>query len=121
MNETHTFQYLACERLDAYRLAIEFHRELVPLARSRELYALRDQMLRAAESVVLNIAEGAGRVSPADKRRFYAIAAGSAMECGACLDLLRNRNAITPAGDQTRRALVIRRMNILARLAGPPR
>jgi hypothetical protein len=37
---------------EAYRLALEFHKSLVPLARGRELYALRDQLLRAAESVV---------------------------------------------------------------------
>jgi len=121
MNETQTIQYLHCERLDAYRVALELHRALVPIARGRELYSLRDQMLRAAESVVLNIAEGAGRVSPADKRRHYAIAAGSAMEVGACLDLLRNRDAITQSAYHPRRALVIRTMRILARLAGPPR
>ena len=34
-----------------------------------------------------NIAEGAGRVSPADKRRHYAIARGSALECSAVLDV----------------------------------
>ena len=48
---------LPCERLDAYHLAVEFHRNIVPLARARGLASLRDQLLRAAESVVLNIAE----------------------------------------------------------------
>lgn len=116
MNDTQTVQYLHCERLDAYRVALELHRALVPMARGRELYSLRDQMLRAAESVVLNIAEGAGRVSPADKRRHYAIAAGSAMEVGASLELLRNRIAITPDDYQACRALAIRLQRILAKL-----
>ena len=69
MNEQLSNNTLSYERLDAYRLALDFHRSLVPLARGRDLLSLRDQMLRAAESVVLNIAEGAGRTSPADKRR----------------------------------------------------
>jgi hypothetical protein len=38
---------------------------------------------------VLNIAEGAGQRSRPQKRRFYAIARGSAMECAAVLDVLR--------------------------------
>jgi four helix bundle protein len=121
MDETQTVHYLGCERLDAYRVALELHRELLPLARGRELYSLRDQLLRAAESVVLNIAEGSARVSPADKRRFYAIAAGSAMEVGACLELLRNRAALSPASYHHNRSLVIRLQRVLSRLAGPPR
>ena len=37
---------------------------------------LRDEALRAAKSAALNTAEGAGRVSPADKARALAIARG---------------------------------------------
>jgi four helix bundle protein len=48
---------------------------------------LRDQAMRAAKSVALNIAEAAGRVSPADKARVYAIARGEAMEAAAALEI----------------------------------
>ena len=121
MNEQPANQTLSYERLDAYRLALDFHRSLVPLARGPQLSALRDQMLRAAESIVLNIAEGAGRTSPPDKRRFYSMARGSAMETAACLDLLRNRNALPEPAHQLRRAEALRIIRILSRLAGPPR
>jgi four helix bundle protein len=37
----------------------------------------------------LNIAEGAGKPTEKDRSRFHAIARGSAMECGAILDVMR--------------------------------
>ncbi len=79
------------ERLDAYQRSIEF----VALAAQAvgELPAghggLRDQFRRAAMSIPLNIAEASGRVGSADRARFHGIARGSAMECGALLDVLR--------------------------------
>ncbi|MCB0364356.1 MAG: four helix bundle protein [Bdellovibrionaceae bacterium] len=48
---------------------------------------LRDQMLRASSSVALNLAEGSGKPSPKDKRRFYSIALGSLRECQAILQI----------------------------------
>ena len=51
------------EKLIAYQLAVEFHRSVMPLARFRGIAPLRDQLHRAADSVVLNLAEGAGAAS----------------------------------------------------------
>lgn len=109
------------EKLIAYQLAIEFHRSLMPLARYRGLYDLRNQLQRAADSVVLNLAEGAGRISRDDKRRIYAIALGSLIECTAVLDCLRNRSAIAPETHANCRVLAIRLYRLLSSLAGPPR
>jgi len=44
--------------------------------------------VRAADSVVLNIAEGCGRPIGAARRHFFDIACGSAAEVGAIIDLL---------------------------------
>ena len=77
------------EKLKAYPLSIEFIAltasigENLPKGHSK----LLDQLQRAAASVPLNIAEGSGKTSAADKRRFYSIARGSAMECSAILDV----------------------------------
>jgi len=49
---------------------------------------LREQLRRAAFSVPLNIAEGTGKNSIADRKRYYAIAGGSAMECAAICDII---------------------------------
>ena len=48
---------------------------------------LREQFDRAASSIVLNLAEGAGRQSKADQNRFFTIAFGSLRESQAILDI----------------------------------
>lgn len=86
------------ERLDVYRVALEFQVLAAGFCRRRGLGALRDQLDRASVSIVLNIAEGAGRVAPAQKAQFYTIARGSAVESGAALDLLLLRGLPRAAG-----------------------
>jgi four helix bundle protein len=46
-----------------------------------------DQLRRASSSVALNLAEGSGKRTPADRRRFYSIAFGSLRECSALIEL----------------------------------
>ncbi len=79
------------EKLDVYQIAIEFFALVVKILEQlpRGNSTVSDQLKRAAISIVLNIAEGTGKNSAADKRRFYAIARGSAMECGAVLDVCK--------------------------------
>jgi four helix bundle protein len=48
---------------------------------------LRDQATRAAKSACLNTAEGAGRVSRADKARVFAIARAEAGEAAAAIEI----------------------------------
>ena len=48
---------------------------------------LRSQLDRAASSATLNLAEGAGRRTTADQRRFFDIAFASVKEVQAILDL----------------------------------
>lgn len=52
-------------------------------------YFLQDQLLRASSSIVLNLAEGSGRQTPADQKRFYGVALGSLRECQAIVALER--------------------------------
>ena len=48
--------------------------------------SLADQIRRASISIPLNIAEGSGKTTRPDQRRFFAMARGSAMECAAIVD-----------------------------------
>src|SRR5438093_867179 len=90
------------EKLEAYQVARE---ALAVGLQHRECWRglpgeVGPQLERAMVSVVLNIAEGAGRWSAADQRRHYQIACGSATEAGACLDvagLLGAPEAVTDA------------------------
>ena len=57
-------------------------------------YKGKEQLGRAASSVVLNLAEGRGRGTKADQKRFFQIAMGSVRECQAILDLSLSQNAV---------------------------
>jgi 23S rRNA-intervening sequence protein len=88
---------LDAEKLDCYRVAVEFQWLVAQLVPKRGQSNLRDQLDRASLSIVLNTAEGAGRVSAADKARFYAMARGSALNprpswiyCGLAASSIRS-------------------------------
>ena len=75
------------ENLDCYRLATEIARWVLGARFPSRCADLTDQAVRASQSVVLNIAEGAARGGPAGKNHFR-IALGSAAELTAVLDLV---------------------------------
>lgn len=78
-----------------YQLALQFHRACVEL---KVPSYLRDQLLRASSSVVLNIAEGNGKLTPADRRKFYSIALGSLREAMAAVEIAGSSAVPSVAG-----------------------
>jgi four helix bundle protein len=84
------------QRLDVYQRAIEFLALVGDITGDipRGHAERADQLVRAAESVVRNIAEGAGRWSEADSAKHYKIARGEAMECAASLDVMKLRKVV---------------------------
>jgi four helix bundle protein len=66
----------------SFILAVRFNRECRCLSLRG---SLRDQLLRAAQSIALNLAEGRGRPTVKDQKRFFSIAFGSVRECQAIL------------------------------------
>lgn len=76
LNSFRTYQiakelYLECERLN---LKGEF----------------KNQLHRASLSICLNLAEGSGKRTLKDRKRFYTIALGSLREVQALLDIIEN-------------------------------
>jgi four helix bundle protein len=110
--------HLDCERLDCYRVALEFQLLAAGLCRRPRLGALRDQLDRASVSIVLNIAEGAGRTTGPDKAHFFAIARGSATESAAVLDLLLARGLVGSSEHRHGRGLLIRVVQMVTRMIG---
>jgi four helix bundle protein len=106
------------ERLDVYQCSIQFMAiaftviEALPRGHS----AIADQLRRAASSIPLNIAEAAGKTSGNERAHHHAIARGSAMECGAVLDVVRFLNVV-PADELNRgKELLVRTVAMLSKM-----
>src|SRR5437763_9541461 len=115
--------YFDHEKLDVYRDAINFCGWVGEfLASISAKAAAKDQLDRASTSIPLNIAEGNGKFSYADRARFLEIARGSALECAASLDVLAVRKLVAkerviPAKEQLVR-IVNMLMGMLKRFSG---
>jgi four helix bundle protein len=107
------------ERLDVYLVALDFlvfaNEVIERLPRGRG--HLADQLTRASTSIVLNLAEGAGKLSKADKRRYYLTARGSATESAALLDVCSRLRLIGEPDYRTGKAMVVRVVSMLIKLA----
>ncbi len=107
------------DRLDVYRLAIEYAAESFESA--KELNGVhrhaRDQWLRAAQSIPLNIAEGNGKRSTRDRARFLDIARGSAFECAAIQDLLVTSGGLNKDRSRAMKLKLKRIVSMLTKLA----
>ena len=116
------------ERLDVYRLAIDFVSWVGGLLDDGVLVGAHLSATKhldaASTSIALNIAEGNGKRSLPDRSRFLEISRGSALECAACLDVLIVRKRLDCAGAEQGKAMLVRIVSMLSklmhRLAHPP-
>ena len=106
------------EKLDVYQAAIKFvglaDGIVKGLPRGRSYLA--DEIRRAAASIPLNIAEGAGEYSRKDKARFYRIALRSATESAALLDVCSQLSLADARLVSTGRDLLLRIVPMLTRM-----
>lgn len=107
------------ERLDVYAIALDFlvfaNEVIERLPRGRG--HLADQLTRASTSIVLNLAEGAGKLSKADKRRYYLTARGSATESAALLDVCLRLKLLGEAEHRAGKEMILRVVSMLIKLA----
>ncbi len=84
------------EKLELYKKAKELNHEVLAFLRENKTIDnyLRDQLKRASISTVINIAEGSGKFSKADKRNFYTVARGSVYECVSLFEIIVEENVI---------------------------
>jgi four helix bundle protein len=107
------------ERLQVYQVALDFFDladeivEHLPRGRGH----LADQLTRASLSIVNNIAEGPGKFSKGDKRRYYLSAMGSSTECAAMLDVCLPRKLVTDETHRQGKQLLDRIVAMLTKLA----
>ena len=86
------------EKLECYgrllKLAEEAARKVARWPRSS--YYLKDQLMRAMTSAILNLAEGNGKRGSKDERhRFFRISLGSIAEVAAAMDIAHSFRLIT--------------------------
>ena len=108
------------EKLDVYQLSISYvawvYKTAIGLAGIHR--HARDQWLRASQSIPLNIAEGNGKSTLADRRRYFEIARGSALECAAIQDVLMVGEALDMEASRKHKIELDRIAAMLTRLGG---
>ncbi|OGD66998.1 hypothetical protein A2442_02590 [Candidatus Campbellbacteria bacterium RIFOXYC2_FULL_35_25] len=81
-----------------YKDSRKFRKEVKQLSKDKfpkeELYSLQQQLWRALDSILLNIAEGSDKHSDKDFSHFLNISLGSLNEVVACLDCAFDDNYI---------------------------
>ena len=77
--------------LQVYQKARALNKDVYQLFRQHEFdRVIQNQLSRASLSILLNIAEGAGRFSKRDQRNFFVIARASGSECIAIFDVIED-------------------------------
>ena len=111
---------LGHEKLDVYRLSIGYVAWVFEKVKGLNGVhrPARNQWLRASQSIPLNIAEGNGKTAEADRRRYFEIARGSALECAAIQDVLVVGHALDKTESRSRKDELDRMAAMLSRLGG---
>ena len=107
------------EKLDVYRCSMEFLETAFELIEKlpRGYGHLASQLQRAALSVPLNIAEGSGKSSFPERKRFFEIARCSALECSAIIQCALVLRLADNTLLQHNRTLIFRIVQMLSKLA----
>lgn len=105
------------KKFRTYDMALDFYKHCQKRTVTQSI--IKDQLARASLSIVLNIAEGSGKMTNPDRKRFYAIAMGSLRETQAILQIL-DVEALTIQSDKLAAHLYCLMRNPGAPAKAPP-
>lgn len=103
-------------RLKVYELSLLTAKRLPSLVRNWPYY-LSDQLKRALSSVILNIAEGNGRITTKERKRFFNIASASAKESASVFDIAQSFNLISYIEYQQMQDSLLQIVKMLSKLS----
>jgi four helix bundle protein len=106
------------EQLDVRQVSIRYVAWAYEVAKSLkgiDRHA-RDQLLRASQSIPLNVAEGNGKGTNADRRRFFEIARNSAWERASIPDCLEACAVLSVARNAQGKTMSTRIVSMLTKL-----
>lgn len=89
------FKNYKFQELHVWKIGMEIVHEVYKLTKKfpkNEVYALSDQLQRAATSIVLNIAEGSGQPTKKSFILYIQRSKSSVLECVACLKIATQEN-----------------------------
>ena len=109
---------ISYEKLKVYQLSLDCVEQCYELLEEqiKGYGELSSQLKRAIVSVALNIAEGAGKSGFSEKRHYYEIAKGSAMESAAVCDILYRAHVINDVKHAECKALLEQVICMLSRM-----
>jgi four helix bundle protein len=110
--------YFDHEKLEVYRLAIHFvaWTEILLEDCKGKAASAKKHLDEASSSIPNNIAEGNGKWSKKERKKFFEVARASTLECASCLDILVAKRRISAdriiEGKEELRSIV----NVLTRM-----
>jgi len=109
------------EKLDVYKLSLEFVAWATKILKElpTEFRHPKDQLTRSSQSITQNIAEGNGKRPGSDRKRFFEISRGSAMESASTLDILVAVEAKKPLDIIDGKKMLHRLVSMLTKMAPP--
>jgi len=105
------------EKLDVYRIALEYVGWVYGFIENIKGHRnAKEQLVRASQAIPLNIAEGNGKATDGDRRRYFEIARGSALECAAAQDILEICGVLSKEENERSKNLLDRIVAMLTKL-----
>lgn len=84
------------QNLEVYQRAKQLNKNILKFCREEKSlhFYIANQLSRASVSIVINIAEGSGKMTHKSEKNFYRIARGSVYECVSLFEIILEKRSI---------------------------